>query len=215
MTHDFNTAVQDKLLRRDLVSMLEARGKILHLPSLKDRKEDIPAILQNFLNEFNKKFSRDMFGVEPAALELLTNYIWPGNVDELKRVIETIFTQFPEATSITEQQVPVQIKEAQITGTEYSFKLQNDVRFKGRILSHFLKIKTSTKPLKLNTNDLAEIVRVMDTAFKPPKFKHFLFRLKDGDQITGTMLDKTLKVATSFDPNYQITLQDVDSILLT
>jgi DNA-binding NtrC family response regulator len=214
MAHDFKTALQDNLLRRNLVEMIEARGKILRLPPLRERKKDLLAIVRNFLQEFNRKYSRDIFDVDKAALALLTNYIWPGNIDELKRVIDNIFTQHPEITTITTQHIPEHIRTTQITGTEYSFKLKNDVKFKGQILSHFLRIQTDTKRLKLNTHDIAEIVRVEDTTFKPPKFKHFLFRFKDGNQITGTMTDKTLRVATSFDADYQITLQDVKSIYL-
>jgi len=215
VAHDFETAVQDRLLRRDFVDMLKTHGKILHVPSLRERKEDIPAIIQNFLAEFNEKYHRHVSDVDSAAQTFLINYFWPGNIDELKRVIETIFTQYPDLSTITEQQIPPHVKNTQLTGTEYSFKLRDDVKFKGKILSHFLRVQTGTRKLKLNTHDIAEIVRVMDTAFKPPKFKHFLFKLKDGAQITGTILDRTLKVSTSFAPDYQITFQDVDSILLT
>lgn len=214
MAHDFKTALQDNLLRRNLVEMIEARGKILRLPPLRERKEDLLAIVRNFLEEFDQKYSRDVFEVDNAALALLTNYVWPGNIDELKRVIENIFSQYPDIMTITAQHIPEHIKNTQITGTEYSFKLKNDVKFKGQIVSHFLRIQTDTKRLKLNTHDIAEIVRVEDIMFKPPKFKHFLFRFKDGDQITGTMIDPKLKVATSFDADYQITLQDVESIYL-
>jgi len=170
--------------------------------------------VQNFLDEFNRKYARTVSGVDEGALRLFSRYIWPGNIDELKRVLENLFMQYPDISAITAEHIPDQIAQAQITGTEYSFKLKDDVKFKGRILSHFLKIQTGSKKIKLNTHDIAEVVRVEDTAFSPPKFKHFLFRFKDGDQITGTMLDKTLKVAASFDADYQITLQDIDSVYL-
>lgn len=214
MAHDFNTALHDKLLRRNLVEMVEARGKVLRFPPLRERQDDLPAIVQNFLDEFNRKYARTVSGVDEGALRLFSRYIWPGNIDELKRVLENLFMQYPDISAITAEHIPDQIAQAQITGTEYSFKLKDDVKFKGRILSHFLKIQTGSKKIKLNTHDIAEVVRVEDTAFSPPKFKHFLFRFKDGDQITGTMLDKTLKVATSFDADYQITLQDIDSVYL-
>ncbi len=214
MAHDFKTAVQDNLLRRNLVEMIEARGKILRFPPLRERQEDIPAIVQNFLDEFNQKYSRTVSHVDDAALRLFGKYIWPGNIDELKRSLENLFTQYPDMTIITEAHVPDHIKHTQMTGTEYSFKLKNDVKFKGQILSHFLKIQTENKKIKLNTHDIAEIVRVEDTAFRPPKFKHFLFIFKDGDRITGTMTDKMMKVETSFDQAYEINPQNIIAMSL-
>ena len=82
------------------------------------------------------------------------------------------------------------------------------------ILKRCFAFKAMNRWLKLNTNDLMEIVRVEDTKFTPPLFKHFLFKLKDGSQLTGKILDKTMTVSTSFDANYQILLQDLHSIYL-
>lgn len=214
MAHDYKTALQDRLLNRSLVESIETHGKILRFPPLRERQEDLPVIVQNFLHEFNQKYGRAVTDMDGEALSLFSNYIWPGNIDELKRVLENVFIQYPDLTVITAAHVPDQISRAQLTGTEYSFKLKNDVRFKGQIGSHFLRIQSGSRRLKLNTHDLAEIVRVDDPAFKPPKFKHFLLKFKDGDQITGTMIDKTVKVATSFDADYEVMLSDVESIYL-
>ena len=51
MTHDFNTAVQDELLRRDFADEIKKRGKIIHLPPLRERKEDIISIAENFFED--------------------------------------------------------------------------------------------------------------------------------------------------------------------
>ncbi|HDM77788.1 MAG TPA: hypothetical protein ENG51_15195 [Deltaproteobacteria bacterium] len=61
------------------------------LPTLKERKEDIPLLVQHFIQEMNKKFSRCVESVTPEALDLLTSYPWPGNVRELKNCIESAF----------------------------------------------------------------------------------------------------------------------------
>lgn len=214
MAHDYKTALQDKLFSRNLADFIETHGKVLRVPALRERPEDLAGIAQNFLHEFNRKYGRAVTDIDAAALDVFSRYIWPGNIDELKRVLENLFIQYPDLTVITPAQIPEQIASAQLTGTEYSFKLKNDVRFKGQIRAHVLKIQSGNRRLKLNTHDLAEIVRVDDSAFTPPKFKHFLVKFKDGDQIAGTLLDKTLKVATSFDADYEILLQDVESIYL-
>jgi DNA-binding NtrC family response regulator len=212
IAHDLTTALQDGLLQRGLADQITARGKILRFPPLRERPEDMPGIVRNFLDEFNHKHGRAVTAVDEAGLALFRAYAWPGNIDELKRVIDTMFTQYPDCVVVTAAHVPERITQAQIMGTEYRFKLKDDAKFTGQLRSHFLKIQSGSNRLKLNTNDLAGIVRVEDPAFSPPKFKHFLLKFKDGGQMTGTPLDKTLKVAASFDDEYVIALQDVESI---
>lgn len=214
MTHEFAMAVQDKLLHRDLIDIIEKRGKIIYLPPLRRRKEDIISIVQNFLEEFNAKYTQHVSTIDESAQTILTNYIWPGNIDELKRTIETIFLQNPGITTITEEQIPEHVKELKIKGDHYSFKLKDGAKFKGKILSPFLKIETENKKLKLNTGDLVEIIRIEDTRFAPPKFRHYVFKFKDGDQIAGNIIDTTMELETPFDPGYQINPQDLYSIYL-
>lgn len=215
MAHDFDTAIQDGLLRHELLDLLNTRGKIIRLPPLRERKKDVPAIIHNFLDEFNAKYSRTIATVDKRAQTIFTNYIWPGNIDELKRTIESIFVQYPTISTITEDHIPENVKQAKLTGIDYSFKLKDEVRFRGKIVSAFLRIQTEKKKLRLNTNDLAEILRVEDTEFVPPKFKHFLFKLKDGSQLTGHILDTRMDIDTPFDADYQINPQEVYSVFLS
>lgn len=60
----------------------------IHLPPLRERKEDIPLLVNHFLNKYNKTGSKVVKGVSSRALELLVDYDWPGNVRELENVIE-------------------------------------------------------------------------------------------------------------------------------
>jgi len=62
----------------------------IHLPSLKQRREDIPLLVDYFLRQFSKKNKKTIQGISPEALELLMEYDWPGNVRELKHLIERI-----------------------------------------------------------------------------------------------------------------------------
>ena len=59
-------------------------------PPLRERKEDIPALVKFFLELYSRRFSRDFNRVDPEALRLLTAYRWPGNIRELKNSIERI-----------------------------------------------------------------------------------------------------------------------------
>ncbi len=62
----------------------------IHLPPLRDRKEDITLLAMAFLEEFNKKFGKNFSGIDEEALNILVNYPWPGNIRELRNTIERI-----------------------------------------------------------------------------------------------------------------------------
>lgn len=58
------------------------------LPPLRERREDVEQLAQHFLRIYNRKMKKDIRGIDPEALEVLTAYEWPGNVRELENVIE-------------------------------------------------------------------------------------------------------------------------------
>jgi DNA-binding NtrC family response regulator len=81
-------AVAEGLFREDLFYRL--RVIPIRLPSLRERREDLPLLVQHFLDHFNREFRKGTTGVTPEAMERLCGYAWPGNVRELRNVIERI-----------------------------------------------------------------------------------------------------------------------------
>ena len=79
-------AVRKGKLREDLYYRLNVFA--IELPPLRDRREDIPLLVQAFLNEFNQRNGKAVKGVEQDAMRLLEHYQWPGNIRELRNVIE-------------------------------------------------------------------------------------------------------------------------------
>ena len=79
-------AVQKGTLREDLYYRLNVFA--MKLPPLRDRKEDLPLLIQAFINEFNARNQRSIAGVDHEAMRLIKHYQWPGNVRELRNVIE-------------------------------------------------------------------------------------------------------------------------------
>jgi transcriptional regulator with PAS, ATPase and Fis domain len=75
--------------RRDLYYRLNVVK--LEIPPLRERPEDIPILIQHFINQFNKKTFRNIEGVSTNYLEVLKNYKFPGNVRELENIIEHAF----------------------------------------------------------------------------------------------------------------------------
>ncbi len=63
----------------------------VELPPLRNRKEDIPLLVEKFIGKFNITHNRSIQGIEPEALSLLFAYDWPGNIRELENVIENCF----------------------------------------------------------------------------------------------------------------------------
>jgi transcriptional regulator with PAS, ATPase and Fis domain len=60
----------------------------IYLPELKERKEDIPLLIQHFINKYNHESKRDIKGISQDALKALIDYNWQGNIRELENVIE-------------------------------------------------------------------------------------------------------------------------------
>jgi DNA-binding NtrC family response regulator len=79
-------AVRDGRLREDLYYRLNVVA--VHLPPLRERKEDLPLLIDAFVTEFNARDGRSLAGVAPDAMGALERHEWPGNVRELRNVIE-------------------------------------------------------------------------------------------------------------------------------
>jgi DNA-binding NtrC family response regulator len=81
-------AVRAGSFRQDLYYRL--KGVSLFLPPLRDRREDIPTLIQHFISLSNKKHHKSIRGIEAPALRRMMNYSWQGNIRELKNVIDTL-----------------------------------------------------------------------------------------------------------------------------
>jgi DNA-binding NtrC family response regulator len=79
-------AVNSGKLREDLFYRLNVFA--IDLPPLRERREDIPLLVQMFLTEFNRSNAKGIRGVDQEAMYILERYPWPGNIRELRNVIE-------------------------------------------------------------------------------------------------------------------------------
>ncbi|MBN1832342.1 MAG: sigma-54-dependent Fis family transcriptional regulator [Deltaproteobacteria bacterium] len=83
---DLLEEIQVGRFREDLFYRLNV--VTLHVPALKDRKEDIPLLAQHFLTTFCEKNKKEMKGITPQAMDRMLKHDWPGNVRELMNAIE-------------------------------------------------------------------------------------------------------------------------------
>jgi len=86
---DLKKARQEGRFREDLYYRL--RTVPLVLPPLRKRREDIPLLIDHFIQKFNAKYNRRVRSVDPKAVKKLSRYHWPGNVRELERCLEYAF----------------------------------------------------------------------------------------------------------------------------
>lgn len=83
---DLEQMVKDKEFREDLYYRLNVID--LHLPALRDRREDIPLLIEHFLKTLGTELGRKIKGITPQAESLLVQYDWPGNIRELRNSLE-------------------------------------------------------------------------------------------------------------------------------
>ena len=85
---DLKRAIESREFREDLYYRLNVFP--IHLPPLRERREDIPPLLDHFIRRFSREFRKNIREVSRDALDLLRRYHWPGNVRELRNLVERI-----------------------------------------------------------------------------------------------------------------------------
>ena len=90
---DLTKAIKDGTFREDLFYRLNV--VLLQMPPLRERKSDIPLLVQHFLEKYNSRLRKDIHGISPDALELMVRHDWPGNVRELENTMERLLVLSP------------------------------------------------------------------------------------------------------------------------
>ncbi len=109
-THqDLYQMVRQGRFRDDLFYRLKVFP--IHLPPLRQRKEDIPLLISHFVRQQNKKTGKPIHGLSPSAMQLCMDYPWPGNIRELQNAVEHAFVLCTEA-SIDVFDLPVEIRQS-------------------------------------------------------------------------------------------------------
>jgi two-component system response regulator AtoC len=109
---DLKREVREGRFREDLFFRLNVVE--ITLPSLRDRKEDIPPLVHHFLAKYCRKFAKQLKGLDAQAREALLNYAYPGNVRELENIIERAVA-LAEGDNLTLTDLPLDLREFSIT----------------------------------------------------------------------------------------------------
>lgn len=100
----------------------------IHIPPLRERVEDIPPLATYFLDSFSNAFGRGFCTVSPEALLLMERYAWPGNIRELRNVIERICIMQHGPTLLPEY-LPVEIRSGQDSSSSSAHGKQTEASF--------------------------------------------------------------------------------------
>jgi len=106
---DLAKKVREGTFRKDLFYRLNVVS--VHMPPLRERKEDVPLFINYFLNKFNVLNKRKIVSISPEAMNSLLNYNWPGNVRQLENSIERAFV-LGLGDRIEFVDLPVEIRES-------------------------------------------------------------------------------------------------------
>ena len=111
-THrDLRKLVNDGLFREDLFYRLKVFP--LHIPPLRERKEDIGALINHFIGKFNRETGKHITGLTHDAAVTTMDYCWPGNIRELENAIEHAFVTCKEET-IDIFDLPLEIRKVEL-----------------------------------------------------------------------------------------------------
>jgi two-component system response regulator AtoC len=135
----------------------------IHIPPLRERKEDIPLLINHFIKKYSQSMNKNVVGINPKALEALMNYNWYGNVRELENTIERAIV-LTDGDNVELENLPIEIQDFQngiqlapLPEEEYSIK-------KGSKFLEMNLIKKALKKTKGNHTHAAKLLEISHRA---------------------------------------------------
>jgi two-component system response regulator AtoC len=158
---DLTKEVNENRFREDLFYRLNVLP--IHIPPLRERKEDIPLLVPHFINKYSESMNKNVVGITSKALDVLMNYKWYGNVRELENTIERAIV-LTDRENIEFENLPIEIQNFQdqiqltpLAEEEYSIK-------KGSIFLEMNLIKKALKKTKGNHTHAARLLEISHRA---------------------------------------------------
>jgi DNA-binding NtrC family response regulator len=152
----------------------------IYLPPLRERRQDIPLLLRRFVREFAREHDRSFRGITPEAMRLLTEAPWPGNVRQLRNLVESMVVLAPgheiRAADIpadileeTSRLLPMRISQGgrDLPAQEFEFILRSLVEL--RLQVEELRRRLDERPQRVQVIDLGEQQPLADFIPEPEK----------------------------------------------
>jgi DNA-binding NtrC family response regulator len=163
-------AVAAGFVRSDLYYRLNVLS--IYLPPLRERRSDIPLLVRRFIHEFSRLHDRPFRGIEPAALQILVDAPWPGNVRQLRNLVESMVVLAP-TSEIRPEDIPREIREQgrerllpvklppgiphEVAGQELTYIVQS-----------LLDLRLQVEDLRRRLNERSERVEVVEVPHLAP-----------------------------------------------
>lgn len=154
---DLEKEMKDGRFREDLYYRL--RVVTVELPPLRQRKEDIPVLVNHFIKKYNSEFGKRVKGIDSAAMKALSEYSWPGNIRQLESVIERAVLMC-DSDTIKLEEIKTELKIPTTSGV-FDFDLPDDgINFEN------LEKELLKKAMAKSNNVAARAARLLGMSYK-------------------------------------------------
>jgi transcriptional regulator with PAS, ATPase and Fis domain len=160
---DPEDALAQGTLRQDLYYRLNVAR--VHLPPIRERLTDIPLLLNHFLKDMNRLYGRRVESFSPEVMALLLGYHWPGNIRELRNLVEALFVNLdPHSRCVSLTHLPEAFQQLQEN-------LEQPQGEKAQLLNALMTTKwnKSEAAQKLQISRMTLYRKMKNSRFSPPK----------------------------------------------
>jgi two-component system response regulator AtoC len=162
---DLVKEVNEGRFREDLFYRLNVLP--IHIPPLRERKEDIPLLVQHFINKYSQSMNKKITGITPKALDTLLNYKWYGNVRELENTIERAIV-LTDKEMIELENLPVEIQNFK---DQVEFTPLAEEEHSIKRASRFLEMNLIKKALKKTKGNHTHAARLLEISHRALLYK--------------------------------------------
>jgi two-component system response regulator AtoC len=162
---DLTKEVNEGRFRDDLYYRLHVLP--IHIPPLRERKEDIPLLISHFIKKYSQSMNKNVIEADPKALETLMNYKWHGNVRELENTIERAIV-LTDRNNIELENLPLEIQEFQ---EEVPLSTLSEEEYSIKKASKFLETNLIKKALKKTKGNHTHAARLLEISHRALLYK--------------------------------------------
>jgi two-component system response regulator AtoC len=162
---DLSKEVNEGRFREDLFYRLNVLP--IHIPPLRERKEDIPLLIQHFIGKYNQAMNKDVADVDHIAMDTLMNYKWYGNVRELENTIERAIV-LSEKNNIELENLPVEIQNFK---EEFQMETVPDEEYSIKRASKTLEINLIKKALQKTKGNHTHAAKLLEISHRALLYK--------------------------------------------
>jgi two-component system response regulator AtoC len=162
---DLSKEVNEGHFREDLFYRLNVLP--IHIPPLRERKEDIPLLIQHFIGKYNKTMNKNVADVDHNALDTLMNYKWYGNVRELENTIERAIV-LSEKNNIGLENLPIEIQNFK---EEFQLEVLSEEEYSIKKASKSLEVNLIKKALRRTKGNHTHAARLLEISHRALLYK--------------------------------------------